>query len=39
MDTIWISENLLEKAKQIPGLEVLGDAEEMIFDENGDLFP
>jgi len=24
MDTIWISENLLEEARKIPGIEVLG---------------
>lgn len=38
MDTILISENLLERAKDIPGLEVIGEPEEMAFDENGDLF-
>lgn len=38
MDTIWISENLLEEAKTIPGIEILGEAEELVFNENGDLF-
>lgn len=38
MDTILISENLLERAKDIPGLEVIGEPEEMAFDVNGDLF-
>jgi hypothetical protein len=35
---IWISEALLEEAKQDPNLKVLGEPEEMQFDENGDLF-
>ena len=38
MDTIWISENLVEQAKQIPGIEILGEAQELMFNENGDLF-
>jgi len=38
MDVIWISENLVEKAKTIPGIEILGAAEDLKFDENGDLF-
>lgn len=39
MDTIWISENLLEKAKSIPGVEILGEPEALQFDAQGDLFP
>ena len=39
MDTIWVSENLMEKVKQIPGMEIIGKPEELVFDEKGDLFP
>jgi len=38
MGEILISENLLEQAAKIPGLEVIGEPETMHFDENGDLF-
>ncbi|MDY4488257.1 MAG: lactate racemase domain-containing protein [Candidatus Limivicinus sp.] len=38
MDTIWISENMLDQARSIPGIEILGEPEYMQFDENGNLF-
>ncbi len=38
MDTIWVSENLVEQVKQIPGMEILSEAEDLAFDENGNLF-
>lgn len=38
MDTIWVSENLLEKVKKTPGMEILSEAEELKFDANGNLF-
>lgn len=36
---IFISEALLEEARQNPKVEILSEPEEMTFDENGDLFP
>ena len=38
MDTIWVSENLLEQVKKIPGMEILSEAEALVFDANGNLF-
>lgn len=38
MDTIWISENLLEEARSLEGVEILGEPEEMVFDKEGNLF-
>ena len=38
MDTIWVSENLLEQVKKTPGMEILSEAEELKFDANGNLF-
>lgn len=38
MDTIWVSENLVEQVKQISGMEILSEAEDLAFDENGNLF-
>ena len=38
MDTIWISENLIEEAKKIPEIEILSEAKELVFDQNGNLF-
>ena len=38
MDTIWISENMLDLARRTPGVEILGEPEPLQFDENGDLF-
>jgi len=38
MDTIWISENLIEEARKIPQIEILEDAKPLEFDENGNLF-
>ena len=38
MDVIWVSENLIDEVKKIPGMEIIGEPEELVFDENGDLF-
>ena len=38
MDTIWVSEYLLEQVKKTPGMEILSEAEELKFDANGNLF-
>lgn len=38
MDTIWISENLIEQARTIPEIEILEDAKPLEFDDNGNLF-
>lgn len=38
MDTIWVSENLIEQVKKTPGMEILSEAEELKFDANGNLF-
>lgn len=38
MDTIWVSENLTEIVKQTPGMEIIGEPEELHFNKNGDLF-
>lgn len=38
MDTIEISENMLEVAKAHPEVEIIGEPEEMVFDEMGNLF-
>ena len=35
---IEISEALLDEARKIPELEILGKPEEMKFNENGNLF-
>ncbi len=35
---IWISENLIPKAKENPMIEIIGEPEYMDFDENGNLF-
>jgi len=35
---IWLSEAYLEEVKNIPGIAVLSEPEEMIFDDNGNLF-
>lgn len=36
---IYISEGLLPEAKDNPMIQIISEPEEMIFDENGDLFP
>ncbi len=38
MDTIWISENMLEQAKENPLIEILGEPKELVFDSEGNLF-
>lgn len=38
LDTIWVSENLIETVKQIPEMEILSEPEELVFDEEGNLF-
>jgi len=38
IETILISEAMLEEAEQNPRIEILGPAEEWPFDENGNLF-
>ncbi len=38
LDTIWISENLLEEAKTHPDIEIIGELEELLFDIDGNLF-
>ena len=35
---IWISENLIPKAKENPLIEIIGEPEEMVFNDDGDLF-
>ena len=39
MDTIYVSENLLDEVRRTPGMEILSEPQEMAFDANGDLFP
>ena len=39
MDTIWVSENLLETVRQTPNMEILSEPCPMEFDVQGDLFP
>ena len=38
MEKIWVSENLLPWVRAREDMRVLGDAEEMVFNENDDLF-
>lgn len=38
MDTIYVSENLLDEVAATSGIEILGEPEALVFDENGDLF-
>ncbi len=38
MDTIYVSENLLDEVAATPCMEILGEPEALVFDENGDLF-
>lgn len=38
LEYIYISENLAELAKQDPTLEIVSEPQELIFNENGDLF-
>ena len=38
LSDIWISEALLPEALANPNIDVLGEPEEMAFDENGNLF-
>ncbi|MBQ1407689.1 MAG: DUF2088 domain-containing protein [Eubacterium sp.] len=38
LSDIWISEALLPEALANPNIDVLGEPEEMVFDENGNLF-
>lgn len=38
MGEIQISESLVEQAQKTPGMEVMEEPKEMVFDENGNLF-
>lgn len=38
LDEIWISEALIEEAKQNKNIELIGEPEEFPFDENGNLW-
>ena len=38
VDELLISEALLPEARNIPEIEILSEPEEMVFDENGNLF-
>ena len=38
LSTIWISEAMLEDARNTPGVTVIGEPEELAFDEEGNLF-
>ena len=38
LEYIWVSEALLDEVKAHPQMEVIGEAEEWPFDENGNLF-
>jgi hypothetical protein len=38
LSKIWVSEAMIEDALKTPGVIVVGEAEYMAFDENGDLF-
>ena len=35
---VYVSENLLDEVAATPGMEILGEPEALVFDENGDLF-
>lgn len=38
MDTIWVSENLLDQVAQAEDMEILGEPRDLVFNENDDLF-
>ncbi len=38
LSRIWISEAMLEDARNTPGVTVIGEPEELAFDEEGNLF-
>lgn len=38
LSRIWISEAMLEDARNTPGVTVIGELEELAFDEEGNLF-
>lgn len=38
MDTIWVSENLLDQVARAEDMEILGEPRALVFDENDDLF-
>ena len=38
MERIWVSENLLSEVRKHDDMIVLGEAKELVFDENDDLF-
>ena len=38
MERIWVSENLLSEVRKHDDMVVLGEAKELVFDENDDLF-
>ena len=38
LDTFWISENMVERARKHPDIEIVGEPEELEFNAEGDLF-
>ena len=38
LSRIWISQAMLEDARNTPGVTVIGEPEELVFDEEGNLF-
>lgn len=38
MDTIWVSENMIPEVQKHSDMEILGEPEDLIFNNNGDLF-
>lgn len=38
MDTIWVSENMIPEVQKHSDMEILGEPEDLVFDNNGDLF-
>lgn len=38
LDTVWISENMMEQARKHPDIEIVGEPEELEFNAEGDLF-
>jgi len=38
MERIWVSENLLDEVRKHEDMEILGEPQELVFNENDDLF-
>lgn len=38
MDRIWVSENLLDEVRKYPDMEIIGQPESLVFNEQDDLF-